>query len=116
MGWDVLIFPNLCSLMYFACIIEEIKCKYCSFSLTVGREKKNGKKKKGSNTVLQTSLVLDGLKLLLHQCSCDTESVSWAPGSFVYKRLHCESGPLFFGGGCCCYLFISSRNNIRVSN
>lgn len=46
MGWDVLIFPNLCSLMYFACIIEEIKCKYCSFSLTVGREKKNGKKKK----------------------------------------------------------------------
>ena len=83
MGWDVLIFPNLCSFMYFACIIEEIK--YCSFSLKTGREKKMVKKKKGSNNVLQTSLVLDGLKLLLHQCSCDTESVSWAPGSFVYK-------------------------------
>ena len=44
MGWDVLIFPNLCSLMYFACIVEEIKCKYCSFSLTIGTIKQTNKK------------------------------------------------------------------------
>ena len=115
MGWDVLIFPNLGSLMYFACIIEEIKFKYCSFLLTIGREQK--KVKKASNNVLQTSVVLDGLKLLFHQCSCDTESVTGLREALSINDSILRVAPCsLVVVVVVTYLFISSRNNIRVSN